>query len=122
MTVLAVLGFVLGLVIVSGLLFALAAVVFGRGEQLPAPPQDTSPVVLPADRPVDAADVEAVRLSVVLRGYRMLEVDWVLDHVAEALREKDRTIAALTERLADRPPAEPLPSGSKHDGSGGPRA
>ncbi len=117
-TVFAVLGFVIGLLVISAALFAVGALVFGRGEELAPAPRDTTPVVLPADRPPDAADIEALRLSVVLRGYRMLEVDWVLDQLAEALREKDRQIADLTNRLSQQPatgppvagPAEPSPS------------
>lgn len=102
--------------VVSGLLFAVGAVVFGRGEEVAAAPPDTTPVVLPADRPPDAADVEALRLSVVLRGYRMLEVDWVLDQLAVALRTKDEQIADLTNRLTQQPAAEPLVSAAPATG------
>lgn len=107
---LAVLGFVIGLIVVSGVLFAVGALVFGRGEELAPPPRDSTPVVLPADRPPDAADVEALRLSVVLRGYRMLEVDWVLDQLGQALREKDSQIAALTNQLTQQPASDQLVS------------
>ncbi|CAN5307682.1 hypothetical protein BH24ACT9_BH24ACT9_02600 [soil metagenome] len=107
-TVLAVLAFVVGLVVISGALFAVGSLVFGRGEELAPASRDSTPVVLPADRPPDAADIEALRLSVVLRGYRMLEVDWVLNQLAEALREKDRQIGALTNQLTQQPAAQPL--------------
>ncbi len=105
--VFAVLGFVLGLLLVSGILFAVGAFVFGRGEELAPAPRDSTPVVLPGDRPPDAGDIEALRLSVVLRGYRMLEVDWVLDRLAEALTEKDRQIAELTNQLTRQPAGNP---------------
>lgn len=107
-TVLAVVGFVIGLLVISGALFAVGVLVFGRGEELAPAPRDSTPVVLPGDRPPDAADIEALRLSVVLRGYRMLEVDWVLDQLGAALREKDRQIASLTNQLTQQPAAEPL--------------
>lgn len=93
---------------ISGALFAVGSLVFGRGEELAPAPRDSTPVVLPADRAPDAADIEALRLSVVLRGYRMLEVDWVLEQLAEALREKDRQIGALTNQLTQQPAAQPL--------------
>lgn len=104
----AVLGFVIGLVVISGALFLVGTFVFGRGEALPPPPRESTPVVLPGDRPADAADIEALRFSVVLRGYRMLEVDWVLDQLSDALRGKDEQIAALTNQLTRQPAAEPL--------------
>ena len=104
----AVLGFVIGLVVISGVLFLVGAFVFGRGEALAPAPRDSTPVVLPGDRPPDAADIDALRLSVVLRGYRMLEVDWVLDQLSDALRDKDRQIASLTNQLTRQPAAEPL--------------
>lgn len=107
-TVFAVLGFVIGLVVISGALFLIGTFVFGRGETLPPPPRESTPVVLPGDRPADAGDIEALRFSVVLRGYRMLEVDWVLDQLSDALREKDEQIAALTNQLTRQPAAEPL--------------
>lgn len=106
----AVLGFVFGLMVISGVLFVVSALVFGRGEEVSPAPRDSTPVVLPADRPPDAADIEALRLSVVLRGYRMHEVDWVLDQLAEALREKDRELAALTNQLTRQAAAEALVS------------
>lgn len=107
----AVLGFVIGLVVISGALFAIGALVFGRGEELAPAARDSTPVVLPGDRPPDAADIEALRLSVVLRGYRMVEVDWVLDQLAAALREKDQEIAALTNQLTRQPATQPLVAG-----------
>ncbi len=104
----AVLGFVFGLVLISGVLFVVGALVFGRGEEVSPAPRDSTPVILPADRPPDAADIEALRLSVVLRGYRMHEVDWVLDQLAEALREKDRQLSALTNQLTRQAAAQAL--------------
>jgi len=106
--VFAVLAFVLGLLLISGILFAIGAFVFGRGEELAPAARNSTPVVLPGDRAPDAGDIEALRLSVVLRGYRMLEVDWVLERLSEALTEKDRQIAELTNQLTRQPPGDPL--------------
>ena len=40
-------------------------------------------------------DVRALRISVAARGYRMSEVDWLLDQFAQVLDERDAEIAAL---------------------------
>ncbi|MGP3967995.1 DivIVA domain-containing protein [Streptomyces sp. 6N223] len=55
---------------------------------------------LPRDRPVVPADVVAVRLPVAPRGYRMAEVDDVLDRLAAELAERDARIAELESALA----------------------
>ncbi|WP_129840702.1 DivIVA domain-containing protein [Streptomyces sp. RFCAC02] len=55
---------------------------------------------LPADRPVGPADVVRVRLPVAVRGYRMAEVDEVLDRLAAELAERDARIADLEDALA----------------------
>ena len=96
---LAFLLFVIGVLVVVGLLFLGASVLLGRGETQPAAELDRSPVELPDGRPVTADDVRALRMTVVLRGYRMTEVDWLLDQFALILDERDARIAALTARL-----------------------
>ena len=65
------------LILVGVVLFGIASLVFGRGEQLPPLPRATTATVLPAAG-VTAADVEAVKFTQVLRGYKTSEVDWVL--------------------------------------------
>ncbi|MEU9121435.1 DivIVA domain-containing protein [Streptomyces sp. NPDC048506] len=55
---------------------------------------------LPEDRPVGRADVEAVRLPVAVRGYRMDDVDDVLDRLGAELAERDARIAELEAALA----------------------
>ena len=98
-------AFVVGVLIVGGLLFLGASVLLGRGETQPPAELDRSPVELPDDRPVTADDVRALRISAALRGYRMAEVDWLLDQFALVLEERDAEIATLTARLA--PPETP---------------
>lgn len=99
--------FFLGLVMCAGLLFLLASFAFGRGEEMAPAPPDSTPVELPDDRPVSGEDVRAVRLSVAARGYRMREVDWVLEQLAVALDDRDRQLAELrrTPEPAPEPPA-----------------
>jgi DivIVA domain-containing protein len=91
--------FVVGVLVVGGLLFLGASLLLGRGETQPPAELDRSPVELPEGRRVTAEDVRALRISVVLRGYRMTEVDWLLDQFALILDERDAEIAALTARL-----------------------
>ncbi|RMI33827.1 DivIVA domain-containing protein [Streptomyces triticirhizae] len=54
---------------------------------------------LPLDRPLAPADLIRVRLPVAPRGYRMAEVDDVLDRVAAELAERDARIADLRHLL-----------------------
>ncbi len=132
------LAFVLGVLVVAGLLFVGASLLMGRGEGRPPAEADRSPVELPDDRPVTGDDVRALRISVAFRGYRMTEVDWLLDQFAQALDERDAEIASLRARVhptegagpkeqeesttpdvvpaADGPPAE---DGGAHDGGAG---
>jgi DivIVA domain-containing protein len=99
----AFLAFVVGVLVVGGLLFLGASLLLGRGETQPPAELDRSPVELPDDRPVTADDIRALQISPVFRGYRMSEVDWLLDQFALVLEERDAEIATLTGRLAARP-------------------
>lgn len=92
--------FVFGVLVVAGLLFLGASWLLGRGETQPPADTDRSPVELPDDRPVTADDVRALQISVALRGYRMAEVDWLIDQFAQVLDERDAEIAALRSRTA----------------------
>ena len=94
--------FVLGVLVVAALLFLGASLLLGRGETQPPAELDRSPVELPDDRPVTGDDVRDLRISVAARGYRMTEVDWLLEQFAEALDQRDEEIASLRARLAER--------------------
>jgi DivIVA domain-containing protein len=100
--VLGFLVFVLGVLVVAALLFLGASVLMGRGETQPPAELDRSPVELPDDRPVTGDDVRGLRISVAARGYRMTEVDWLLEQFADALDERDAEIASLRARLAEQ--------------------
>ena len=91
--------FVVGVLVVSALLFLLASMLLGRGETRPPAELDRSPVELPDDWPVFGDDVRALRMSVGFRGYRMTEVDWLLDQFAQILDERDAEITALRAQL-----------------------
>lgn len=55
---------------------------------------------LPADRPLVRSDLDALRLPLGVRGYRMEEVDDVLDRLGAELSERDARIAELEAGLA----------------------
>jgi DivIVA domain-containing protein len=105
--------FVLGLLVVGGLLFLGASLLLGRGETQPPAELERSPVELPEGRDVVGDDVRALRISVAVRGYRMTEVDWLLDQFAQVLDERDTQIAALQAQL---PRPAPEPAGRRRDG------
>ncbi|MHA7305874.1 DivIVA domain-containing protein [Arthrobacter sp. TMN-49] len=70
-------------------------------DALGAPVANLPPVLLPvAPQP---ADVDKLRFSLGLRGYRMDQVDEVLDHLRDELAAKDLRIAELMADDADAP-------------------
>jgi len=82
------------LILVAVVLFALGSVLFGRGEQLPPLPRGTTATVLPASG-ITAEDVDAVKFTQTLRGYKTSEVDWVLDRLAQELDSLRGELSAL---------------------------
>jgi DivIVA domain-containing protein len=94
-----VLLYLVVLILVATVLFGAASLLFGRGEQLPPLPRGTTVTVLPAFG-VTGADVDAVKFTQVLRGYKTSEVDWVLDRLGrelEALRGQLEAVHAAAE-------------------------
>jgi DivIVA domain-containing protein len=98
--------FAILVVLVMGGVAALAA---GRGTPM-APAYDDRPdALVPRTGPLLGEDVRRVRFSLAFRGYRMSEVDALLDRVARQLDE-----AAATPEPG---PAEPRPD-ADHAGQG----
>jgi DivIVA domain-containing protein len=79
-----VLLYLVVLILVAVVLFGLGSALFGRGEPLPPLPRATTATVLPASG-VTGADVDAVKFTQTLRGYKTSEVDWVLDRLGQEL-------------------------------------
>lgn len=75
-----VLLYLLVMALVGGVLFLVASVVFGRGEEMAPLPPATTVTVLPL-RDVSGLDVQNLRFQQVLRGYKTHEVDWALDRL-----------------------------------------
>ena len=88
------------------------------------PVANLPPVLLPAD--AAPADVDRVRFSLGLRGYRMDQVDQVLDDLRDQLASKREEVDRLKARLseAQHPPPNPahpeqLPQGQDRGTSEG---
>jgi DivIVA domain-containing protein len=90
-----VLIYLLAMAFVATMVFLLVSVVFGRGEELAPLPPGASPTRLPAEG-LTGADVNALRFQQVMRGYKMSEVDWVLDRMAREIEELRGRVSELT--------------------------
>nr|WP_199441389.1 DivIVA domain-containing protein [Umezawaea beigongshangensis] len=88
------------MVLVAAVVFLLASFVFGRGEELAPLPPGASPTRLPA-ADVTPDDVRDLRFQQVLRGYKMSEVDWVLERLAGELDALRTRVAELETGLVD---------------------
>jgi DivIVA domain-containing protein len=99
----------LQILVVLAVVAAVAAVAAGvlRGGAagdavLPEPTTTTPALRLPVDR-LTVKDLDGVRFSLGFRGYRMDEVDQVLDRVRDELRTREEELAHLQEQLRIEP-------------------
>jgi DivIVA domain-containing protein len=99
---------VLGLIV-----FGVVAFTLGKTAGLEPASPDAAPFDLPADSAVTPADLGAVRFDVVARGYRMDEVDTVLERLTYDLGVRDEEIRALRAELRDSRAAEREPLDSR---------
>lgn len=86
-------------VVVAAVVFLLASLAFGRGEELAPLPPEATPTRLP-EGAISPEDVRAVRFQQVVRGYKMSEVDWVLERLAGELQGLRRRVAELESEVA----------------------
>jgi DivIVA domain-containing protein len=98
------LGWVVAALVVGGVLFGVAAALTGRADDMADMPRDAAPPELPADRPLNGDDVRGLRFEMAFRGYRMADVDAVLDRVAEDIAWRDAEIARLRTPVRDEQP------------------
>ncbi len=105
--------------VIGAVVFVVAVFVFGRGEQIAPLPARTSPSELP-DRDLVGDDVRRVRFGVGMRGYRMSDVDWTLDRLADEIDRLHDRIATLTGTGPgdDRPPDGDIVGGAGQDERG----
>jgi DivIVA domain-containing protein len=80
-----------------------AAVAAGRGAPLSEAYDDRPDALVPAEGPLRAEDLRRVRFSLGLRGYRMSEVDALLDRLARQLEETAGPDAAAPAEVAEEP-------------------
>lgn len=97
-TVASALVYVFVVLAVAAIVYLLASLVFGRGEQLAALPPGATPTRLPA-RGIEGGDVRGLRFQQVVRGYKAAEVDWALDRLAGELDELRGQVAVLERQL-----------------------
>ncbi|MCY7395687.1 MAG: DivIVA domain-containing protein [Nocardioides sp.] len=85
-----------------------AAVAVGRGAPLADDLGDRPDLRLPAAGPITGADLRRVRFPLVLRGYRMSDVDALLDRLAEQV-DAPAPVRPATPGPAPRPVEGPQP-------------
>jgi len=86
---------VLWVLVVTAVLVGVVFLALGRGEGLSDQEPDDVIVDIPPERALDASDVASLRLPMAIRGYRMAEVDEVLDRLAAELALRDARIREL---------------------------
>jgi DivIVA domain-containing protein len=90
--------FWLQLVVIVALLAAVGWLAIGGGGHMSEPVPDHPDLALPGQGLLERGDVDRVRFSVGARGYRMDEVDDVLDRLAREIELREERIAELEER------------------------
>jgi DivIVA domain-containing protein len=88
-------------IVVAVVVFAVAAAAIGHGDGLEEPFPDMERPYLP-DGLVAPADIDDVHFAVTFRGYRMDQVDAVLDRLSEEITVRDQRIAALERAVQDQ--------------------
>jgi DivIVA domain-containing protein len=99
---------------VAAAVFGVAAAVFGRGEELAPLPPGATPTRLPVGE-VGGDDVRALRIPQAVRGYRMAEVDWVLERLADELDRVGAERDGLRARVAELEAGERRDASTEHD-------
>lgn len=90
------LGWVLTALLVAAVAFGVVVAVTGRAEVMADMPPDRTPGI--PDGPLRPDDVAAVRFDLAFRGYRMDQVDTLLDRLTAEVAARDEEIAMLKMR------------------------
>jgi DivIVA domain-containing protein len=94
-------------VIIVAVMGGVAVVASGRGGGLAETFDDRPDARVPADGPLSGDDVRRVRFSTAFRGYRMSEVDALLDRVAAELEAGSRPDTSVGKPSGQRPKKGP---------------
>ncbi len=92
-------------VLVVAVMGGVAVVAAGKGGSMAEVFDDRPDARVPADRPLGPQDLRRVRFGTALRGYRMSEVDALLDRLAAEL-EPPREVRSAPPPGLDRAPDE----------------
>ncbi|MGN6575743.1 MAG: DivIVA domain-containing protein [Nocardioides sp.] len=95
---------------------AVAVVASGRGGSMAETFDDRPDSRVQADGPLTAADLRSVRFSTAFRGYRMSEVDSLLDRLAAEMAPAPDPMAE--EPAADRPAGDDAPGAGTTSATG----
>ena len=107
-----------------------AMVASGRGGSMPPAYDDRPDLALPDDRPVAADDLRRVRFPLAFRGYRMSEVDALLERLSAQVdaagpddeQPAEPVVEAPAEPVAEAPtapPVAPAPAPADHPATEG---
>jgi len=96
----------------------IALLAVGKLGELPDTSSDRAPLALPEDRVLTDEDVDSVRFSVGARGYRMDEVDVVLDRLSAEVSQRDARIAELEAQITAADPSLNVQTTADHSSLG----
>jgi DivIVA domain-containing protein len=111
--------------LIAAIVVAIALIAAGRGDAMAQAWSDRRYLSLPEDRSLTAEDLDSLRLALAFRGYRMEEVDDLLDRLGVEIAVRDAYIQRLRDDLArlretDRTdhPARTFPVGQAAEAQG----
>lgn len=88
--------------LIAAIVVAIALIAAGRGDAMAQAWSDRRYLSLPEDRSLTAEDLNSLRLALAFRGYRMEEVDDLLDRLGAEIAARDAYIQRLQADLARR--------------------
>jgi DivIVA domain-containing protein len=88
----------LEILVVAAIVFGAVAYAVGWFESMAPAPPDSGEVGLP-DGPLTATAIERTRFGLAFRGYRMAEVDEVLDRLRDEVARRDEEAARREQQL-----------------------